>query len=204
MKAEELNAYEANSKGGRDMNPDAFARFLKRLAPDPEEAGRRYAKLHNKLTGFFALKGLTDPASAADETLDRAVMKVEAGAVVPDVDKFCFGIARYIAKERFRLLVREILAFHEFMNAVINHSNEQVERIYEILKPCLELLTIDEQQMLMEYCHQIRGRARAEHRRELAERMNRSEGSVRINVSRLRQTLAKCVQARSHRLEAQK
>ena len=185
------------------MNPDAFARFLTLLAADPEETGRRYATLQDKLTGFFALKGISDPASAADETLDRAVTKIDTGVVVPDVDKFCFGFARNIAKERLRLMVRENSAFHNFMEAVTNHSNEQVERIYEILKPCFEQLTIDEQQILIEYCCQIRGRARAKHRRDLAERMNRSEGSVRIHVSRLRQTLAKCVQTRSHGLEAQ-
>src|SRR5436309_3407983 len=95
-----------------DFNP--FARFLERLAPDPEEADRRFMRLHKKLTGFFRLKGISDPESAADDTIDRAVIKIAAGAVVPDVEKYCLGIARNIAKEKYRLFNREELALRKF------------------------------------------------------------------------------------------
>ena len=66
------------------MNREALERFLKLLSPDIEEAGRCYTALQEKLIHFFRLKGVSDPVSAADETLDRAALKIDAGAVVPD------------------------------------------------------------------------------------------------------------------------
>ncbi|HJQ68559.1 MAG TPA: hypothetical protein VKA70_06290 [Blastocatellia bacterium] len=172
--------------------------FLRVLSPDPEEAGRRYTNLQRRLIGFFTLKGLSDPVNAADETIDRAAVKIYAGAVVPDVEKYCLGIARNIAKERSRLIVRETRAFHKFVEDLGNSSAEQVERIYNILKPCFEQLAADERQLLLAYCHEIRGRARAEHRRKLAEAMKMTLLALRVRVTRLRNSLTDCVRKRSN------
>jgi hypothetical protein len=180
------------------VNREDLERFLKLLSPDTKESGRRYLRLHEKLTGFFRLKGVSDPASAADETIDRAVLKIGAGTVVPDVDNYCLGIARNIFKERLRLMRRENSAFHEFMEDLSNSSAEQVERIYSILKPCFEMLAAKEQQLLLAYCHEIQGRARAEYRRQLAETRKTTVLALRVRVTRLRSILTDCVQKRSN------
>ena len=91
------------------MSPEDFARLLALLSPDAEEAVRRYAVLHKKLTGFFIMKGISDPMDAADETLDRAVLKIVAGAIVPNLDSYCFGIARNLARERRRVMQLALL-----------------------------------------------------------------------------------------------
>jgi hypothetical protein len=180
------------------VNPDDFARFLELLSPDTDESGRRYSRLHKKLTGFFSLKGISDPASAADETIDRAVSKIGAGTVVPDADKYCLGIARNIFKERLRLMRREGSAFHTFIEDLSRSSADQVERIYGIMKPCFELLGAEEKQLLRAYCHEIHGRARSEHRRQLAETMKVTVLALRVRVTRLRNSLTDCVQKRSN------
>ncbi len=182
------------------MNPEVFARFLQLLSPDTEEAGRCYTRLHKKLIGFFSMKGLSDPVSAADEAIDRAVLKIDAGAVVPDVDKYCLGIARNIAKERSRLRQRESTAFHKFVEDLSNSSADQVERIYKVLKPCFEQLAVEERQLLLAYCHEIQGRARAEHRRRLAETMKLTLLALRVRVTRLRNSLTDCVRRRSNKV----
>ncbi len=182
------------------MNPELFARFLELLSPDTEEAGRLYTGLQKKLNGFFIMKGVSDPLSAADETIDRAALKIGAGAVVPNVDKYCCGIARNIAKERLRLLRRESTVFHKFIEDLSNSSAEQVERIYNILKPCFEQLAVEERQLLLAYCHEMQGRARAEHRRQLAETMRLSVLALRLRVARLRNGLTDCVKKRSNNL----
>jgi hypothetical protein len=191
------DSHRKELKNPPSVNPEVFARFLELLSPDTEEAGRRYTGLHKKLTGFFSLKGLSDPVSAADDTIDRAVLKTDAGAVVPDVGKYCFGIARNIAKERSRLMQRENAAFHNFIEDLSNSSADKVERIYSILKPCFEQLAVDERQLLLAYCHEIQGRARAEYRRQLAERMKMTLLALRVRVTRLRNSLTDCVQKRS-------
>ena len=100
------------------MSPEDFARILALFSPDREEAGRCYARLHAKLTGFLSMKGVSDPLTAADETFDRAVLKVGAGAIIPDLDKYCFGIARNIAREVRRRMQRENDAFRRFIEEV--------------------------------------------------------------------------------------
>ena len=183
------------------MSPEDFARVLALLSPDTEEAGRLYARLHSKLTGFFTFKGISDPLSAADETIDRAILKIRAGTVIPDLEKYCLGIARNIAKERHRRAKREDRASHEFQAGIDDSPVEQIERISDILKPCFEQLPVEDQQLLSEYCRELQGRARAEHRRQLAEAMKLTLLALRIRVTRLRNKLSDCVQKRSKSFE---
>ena len=187
-----------NSKNRQTVGREAFARFLELLSPDPEEAGRHYTRLHEKLAGFFRLKGISDPVSAADETIDRAALKITAGTPVSDADKYCLGIARNIAKEKYRSAQRETSAFLKFIEYLPDASDEQVERIYRILKPCFEQLAVEEQKLLLAYCQIMRGRARAEHRRQLAETMKTTMLALRMRVTRLRSSLTDCVKKRSN------
>jgi hypothetical protein len=180
------------------MGREALARFLESMSPDAEEAGRLYIRLHEKLVGFFNMKGISDPASAADETIDRAARKIVAGADVPDAAKYCLGIARNIAKEKYRSSQRESSTFIKFIGDFADSADEQVERIYLVLKPCFEQLAADEQNLLMAYCQIIRGRARAEHRRQLAESMQTTVLALRMRVTRLRDSLTDCVRKRSN------
>ncbi|MDX6694577.1 MAG: hypothetical protein QOF02_2180 [Blastocatellia bacterium] len=176
---------------------EAFARFLESLSPEPEEAARHYTRLHQKLAGLFSMKGLPDPLSAADETIDRAALKINAGTPVPDVGKYCLGIARNIVKERLRRTQRESPAFLNFVNDLSSATDEQLERIYNILKPCFEQLAGEEQQLLVSYCQVMRGQARAEHRRQLAETMKTTMLALRMRVTRLRTSLTNCVEKRT-------
>ena len=146
------------------------------------------------------MKGISDPESAADVTIDRAVLKVGAGAVVPDVDKYCLGIARNVALEIYRLDQRENLMLHKFIGEPSISSAEQVERIDSILRPCFDQLADEDQQLLLAYCRDIPGRARAKYRSELAKTMKITVGALRIRVTRLRDILTDCVQKRSNKV----
>jgi DNA-directed RNA polymerase specialized sigma24 family protein len=184
-------------KTRHNLDSQAFAIFMRLLSSNTEEAGRLYNSLHQKLVGFFSLKGLPDPVSAADETIDRAILKISAGTQVPDVNKYCLGIARNVAKERWRHAQRENSAFLEFNENLADTSDEFVARIDHLLKPCFDQLAADEQKLLMAYCLVARGRARAEHRRELADSMKTTVSALRIRVTRLRNRLTDCVKKRS-------
>lgn len=193
-----IDSHQQNSKNNQTVESEALTRFLELLSPDPEEACLCYTRLHEKLVGFFRLKGISDPASAADETIDRAAIKIAAGASVPDASKYCLGIARNIAKERYRHAQRESSAFLKFIENLADAADAQVERIYLILKPCFEQLAIEEQKLLTEYCQVMRGRARAEHRRQLAELMKTTVLALRMRVTRLRSSLTDCVKLHSN------
>jgi hypothetical protein len=184
-------------KSGK-MTSEDFARLLAALSDDPDEAGRRYTRLHHKLVGFFKLKGIADPPGAADETIDRAAVKIGGGATVPDVGKFCLGIARNICKERWRRERRESEIFRRFLDKLDGNADEEVERIERLLKPCFERLSREDQELLRAYCQVPRGRARAEHRRRLAEGMRTSVLALRMRVTRLRSGLTGCVKKSSN------
>src|SRR5215213_5919542 len=77
-----IDSSQENPKSRQAVGGEALARFLEALSPDPKEAGLRYARLHKKLVGFFSLKGIPDPASAADETLDRAEHRHQMAGVM--------------------------------------------------------------------------------------------------------------------------
>lgn len=183
---------------GKNVSPEDFEQFLALLSLDTEEAAVLYTRLHKRLSGFFSMKGIADPQSAADETIDRAGLKAAAGAIVPEMDRYCLGFARNIVRERQRRMHREILAFQKYVESSNDFPVEQLERIDGLLKPCFEELSVDDQRLLLAYCRQIRGKARAEYRRQLAETMKMTVLALRVRVTRLRSGLTDCVRKRSN------
>jgi plasmid stabilization system protein ParE len=181
------------TKARRALTPEEFARFLEALSMNSEEASRLYTQLHKRLVGFFRLRGVSDPGEAADETLDRAAIKIAYGAPVPDVGRFARGIARYVAKERLRAEQRDGAASAEFIDTLPDALDEQAEAYYELLKTCFEQLGEEERILLAAYCRILRGRERSEHRRRLAEKMKTTVVALRMRVTRLRGILSDCV-----------
>lgn len=174
-----------------------FTILLKFLAPDdPEEAGRRYLRLHEKLEGYFRLRGVADPVGCADEVLDRAARRLAEGAEVPDIDKFCLGIARFIIKEHWRIDTRESAAFLEFLDRNAGVSQDDLDR-FSLMQSCFDQLPQNDRELLKSYCAAPGGRARAEHRRKLAEDRHSNVSAVRIRVTRLRRGLDDCVREMS-------
>jgi hypothetical protein len=180
------------------MNSDDFTSFLELLSStDGGDGALCYIRLYRRLEGFFNMRGICDPGGAADETIDVAVRRIAEGAPVPNAERYCMGIARNIVSERLRRERRELKAFLGFVADLDNNSGEQIARIEEILKPCLELLAAEDKELLVAYCRVLRGRARAEHRRELAASMNTTVPGLRMQVTRLRKELMDCAKKRS-------
>jgi len=176
-----------------------FTRLLEFLCPeDPEEAGRRYIRLHQKLEGYFRFRGVSDPVADADETLNRAARRIEEGADVSDIDKYCLGIARHVVEEGWRKNAREHSAFLEYLERQNRDSDhEEVDRTTKLMQLCFARLEQHERDLLNSYCAAPTGRARAQYRRELAESRNWTISALRIRVTRLRQGLDDCLRALS-------
>lgn len=175
-----------------------FTSFLELLSSTGGGDGPRcYIRLYGRLEGFFSMKGVRDALGAADAVIAVAYRRIAEGVPVPDVEKYCMGIARNVAKERLRAERREINAFLEFINDLDDGSGEHVARVEQVLKPCFEQLADGDQELLVAYCRVTRGRARAEHRRELAARMNTTVQGLRMRVTRLRKELTDCAGKRS-------
>ena len=178
-----------------EVNAHPFTALLHFLCPeDPDEANRKYLRLHQKLAVYFRLKGMSDPVRDADETLDRAGKKILEGAAIPDIDRFCMGIARNIVLERLRNQKREESAFFHFLEHSQNDQSD-VDRIANLMKPCFEKLPPEDRELLSSYCKIPPGLSRAKHRRRIAESLQSSIAALRIRVTRLRRELADCVKA---------
>lgn len=159
-------------------------------AEDPNEAGQRYLRLHEKLCGYFRFRGVADPTAAADEALDRAARRIAEGVEVPDIDKFCLGIARFIVKEGWRSNNRESAAFLEFLE---QHDRDDQTRGFSLMRSCFEQLSQADKELLNSYCAAPRGRARARYRLELAKQLKLTVTAVRVRITRLRKGLDECV-----------
>ena len=180
---------------GRGEKGQFFGSLLTFLCPDdPDEASRRYLRLHQKLAGYFRLKGMSDPVNDADDALDRAAEKIVKGQEIPEIDKFCMGIARNIVHERLRHKKREESAFLKFLDHSQDNSTEAlVDRITNLMKPCFEQLPVEDRFLLTAYCKVPAGVDRAEHRRQLASNLKSTISALRIRVARLRRGLENCV-----------
>ena len=163
---------------------------------DPNEAGRRYLRLYQKLSGYFQFRGVADPTAAADETLDRAARRIAEGVEVPDIDKFCLGIARFIIKEGWRCNNRESAAFLQFLE---QQDRDDQTRAFSLMKNCFEQLAQYDRELLNSYCATPPGRARARYRLELAEQLKLTVTALRVRVTRLRKGLDDCVKELSGR-----
>lgn len=185
---------------GHEVNAEPFTALLAFLATDdPNEANAHYLRLHQKLAGYFRLKGMSDPVCDADDALDRAGKKILEGVPIPDIDRFCIGIARNIVLERLRNKRREDSAFVHFFEHSQNDSS-LLDRITNLMKPCFEKLEAEDRDVLNSYCKIPPGTSRADHRRQLAERLKSTISALRIRVARLRRELEECVKALSKNL----
>jgi hypothetical protein len=181
----------------QEINAEPFTALLSFLGPeDTDEANDHYLRLHNKLAGYFRLKGMSDPITDADDALERAGKKILEGVLIPDIDRFCMGIARNIVLERLRNKRREDSAFVHFFEYSQN-DNSLVDRITNLMKPCFERLPPEDRDILNSYCKVPPGKSRAEHRRELAESVKSTIAALRIRVARLRRDLEECVRVLS-------
>jgi hypothetical protein len=189
---------DSSSKTMRQgLDAEALMRFLAALSKSEVEAGRLFGVLQNKLIGYFKMKGVSEPESAAGETIDRAALKLAVGVPIPDMQRFCFGIARNIAKEQLRKQVTELTANKGAMDNIHTDGSEEIDRINNVLAPCLKLLTSEDLILLSKYCADLRGKARADHRRALAAAEHTSAAALRVRITRLRNILQNCANAKT-------
>jgi hypothetical protein len=182
------------------MTVDELKSFLESLSTSCGHADvyECYLQIYWKLVGFFSMQGVRDPEECTAATLDVAGRKIAAGTPVPDVAKYCRGIARNIARETLRRERREATSFLKFIEDRPDGPDPAVTRIDEILRPCFELLCHEDQELLVDYCRILRGRARSDHRREMAARRNTTLLALRMQVTRLRKDLSDCVKKLSN------
>lgn len=157
--------------------------------PDRDVAARIYETIRAGLIRIFVSNRCSDPGELADETFDRASRRLEeiASTYEGDPAKYCYGIARNLIHEDRRR--REVPTDTVPEPPVHLFSQDDV---YECLIECLEFLTFDKQELILDY-HLYQGKAKIEHHQQMAAELSISEGALRTRAHHIRVNLEKCI-----------
>jgi DNA-directed RNA polymerase specialized sigma24 family protein len=175
----------ATSPGRKRWQLDraALDALLQILAPEREEAGRKYEELRHKLINLFAWEHCESPEDLADEVLNRLARKVMEGTVIPYVDRFAHGIARLMIQEEERKRRNRRAVLREFQaNAKANGSER---RGLAAIEPCLAALPSDRRELIARYY--------GEDRNALARELGISMNALRNRALRIRDELFDCM-----------
>ena len=170
------------------LTQGAFDKMLSWLDSDRNRAGEKYEKLRTKLIKIFTCRGCDSPEDLADETINRVTRKVPeiADTYVGDPALYFYNVARKIHLEYLRKRPEPLPPPPE------PDPVEDTEPEYECLEQCIEGLTPQNRQLILEY-YQEDKRAKIDNRKALADRLGIALNALRIRATRIRTSLEECV-----------
>src|SRR5262245_50152142 len=177
----------------RSVSREAFDQMLAWLDSDRERAGQKYEEIRYRLIKIFVCQGCIDPEGLADETIDRVIRKVPeiAPNYAGNPALYFSGVARYILLE-YKNRMAQLRLLPASPPRQIEEDNDDIEREYECLDHCIELLTPANRELILEYYKEEK-QAMIENRKRLAERMGATPNALRVRADRIRNNLQKCV-----------
>jgi DNA-directed RNA polymerase specialized sigma24 family protein len=173
----------------KEVTREKFASFLEWLSPDRDRAGEEYERLRFRLTTFFAQRHCRFADELADETINRVILKSSAEKIENKI-AYCYGVARNVyreslRKERIHLDIDEV--------TVAAKSPEEQSFSTECLDKCLEKLSPDVRNLLLDYFSEAK-LAKIELHRRISESLKTTQTALRMRVMRTKQKLKICVQ----------
>src|SRR5262245_37389330 len=136
---------------GTPPTPEAFEKLLAWLDPDGDEAARKYQRIHSRLISIFSSHGCSDPATLADETIDRVISKIDwlVEHYEGEPIKFFHGVARFVLLEDLKTRVTDNTPVEQ--NKIVNERNDDEDRPeYECLDRCMAKLPAGNQSLVLE------------------------------------------------------
>lgn len=186
----------------RNITEEQFNDLLDRLAPDREQAGVRYKKIHKSLIGIFLRRGFGDAEEMADEVMDRVAANAKKLIVLKDA--YFYQVATYLMMERHRQKRIHVDIDDDAKpigqpSAPFKEQEEEEEENSdaenECLMSCLDRLNPHERALVLSY-YEDKGRDKIKHRRKIAEFLRISEKTLRVRVHRIKRRLDACIQER--------
>jgi len=175
-------------KTGWVLAQEDFDRLLHWLDADVEAAGREYETIRQRLIKIFARRGCSEAEDLADETINRVTAKLET--IIDDYE----GSPRFYFYRVAQLVHMEYLKRPRppEVSCDLSAFSEEKEREYECLDSCLERLSPDQRELVLQY-YQKDKRAKIEGRQRLAERLGIAVNALRIRAHRIRARLQQCL-----------
>jgi DNA-directed RNA polymerase specialized sigma24 family protein len=179
------------------MSANSLDTLLMGLAAEPDDAAKAYRVVHARLTRFFDLKNMADPATMADEVMDRlaATMATRGAAQIESPAAFALGIARHLLQEEWRRLAREKEAIREWTAVVQTEHDDEKELTMASLDHCLRRMPAVKREMLQSY-YGWTGAEKIAHHRRMADELGLTVNALRNRLLRARTELLACLRQR--------
>jgi DNA-directed RNA polymerase specialized sigma24 family protein len=178
------------------LTDTAFNQFLACLDADRDRAGERYETIRRGLVRMFDARGAFDPATCADETLNRVIAKVGAGEIIRDLPTYCHGVARLVLLETLRAQQRHNVALDDLppRNLAVPEVAEERhdEAQHRCLQHCLQKLPAANRHLILRY-YQDERRAKINQRLALAAELDIPLNALRNRAQRIRAKLEECI-----------
>jgi DNA-directed RNA polymerase specialized sigma24 family protein len=176
-----------------DLTQEAFDKLLASFGEDRESAGLKYIEVRSNLMRFFEWRGSPYPEDHADETINRVAKRLLEGEEIRNPSGYCIGVARMILLEINKERARDQEALNEMASSQVAASDPQEsESQIECLRVCLQNLSADNRELIIEYYQGEKG-AKIENRKRLVERFGIAVNTLRMRALRLRERLQDCV-----------
>jgi DNA-directed RNA polymerase specialized sigma24 family protein len=169
----------------------AFDKLLAAFGEDRETAGEKYLEVRGNLLRFFEWRSCPFPEDHADETMNRVAKRLAEGEEIRNPSSYCIGVARMLLLEINKERAREQQALSEMASSPA--ADTQVESHLECLRRCLQDLSADNRELIIQYYQGEKG-AKIENRKRLTERFNVPVNTLRMRALRLRERLQACLE----------
>jgi DNA-directed RNA polymerase specialized sigma24 family protein len=178
------------------LTKEAFDRLLAWLAPDREEAGRKYEEIRSNLIKGFTRHGCRTPEDLADETINRVARKlpdIEA-TYVGDPAPYFYAVAYNIYRESLRR--PEVVSLPQLeLPSQAPRPDELVDGLDPVLaclRRCIRYLNQRDQEVIVQY-YRGEKQVKIRLRQQLALRHGVSLPALRLIAQRARKRLKKLI-----------
>ena len=177
----------------KNASSEDLKAFLEWLAPNADEAERRYFELRERLIKII-FRNSSDAEELADETLARAIEKAASRDRNADkIENFIFRIARFLKLEQSRKPSLDELP-ENLRAAEDSTEKDALERQYEVIEKCLEQLPAEDRDLFLQYTFPPETEDVYLFRRNLAKRENISMNYLRVKIKNIRDKIRKCAE----------
>ena len=177
----------------------AFQALLNWLNPDRDGAGDEYVRLHRRLAKIFEARGCFRPEECADETFNRVGRQLLEGKEIRTDNPATYidGVARVVLREQWSKpapeQIEEVAADRLPRDPDVGTSaKREKERWHICLEMCLQKLSPETRQLLLEYYAEEKTR-KIETRSRMASQLGVATNVLRNRIFKLRNSLRVCV-----------
>jgi RNA polymerase sigma factor (sigma-70 family) len=142
------------------------------------------------LVKIFVSHGFSDAEDLADQTINRVITRLPdiRDNYVGEPARYFHGVARNVIREARRR--KEVLIDPPLER--FNLINDSTSDEYECLLKCLQLLTREKRELILDY-HLYEKQNKIEHHKRMARELGITEGALRTRAHHIRASLEKCV-----------